>query len=390
MRVRRGFNQFMRWLVIPTMVAALVTQAAPSARADDPEADMAKAQNKLEYIRQQKEQVKNALSQTYWQAKEAEVKLGEVERDLAVANSQLAVVSNQLAAATQELTKVNGELETAKQQVAEHKDQLSRRLRAINEEGRVNYLSVLLGSATFSDLISRFDMLKLVVQKDAQLFADVRKAKDAVEQKQREAANRKQRMQDLKVQEEQRRNTIVAKRDERQQVSRSLESTKRSLQARYAEFDQAEAAVMDQVVEIQRRMNRKAGRFTPIFPVPKPVIVTDPFGPRLHPILNVWRPHNGTDFNAHMGAPVYAIEDGTVIVAGWNEAYGNLIVIDHGGGISSWYGHSSQLLVKVGDNVRQGQRISDAGSTGWSTGPHVHLEIRVDGKPQNPMNYLQQ
>jgi murein DD-endopeptidase MepM/ murein hydrolase activator NlpD len=76
-------------------------------------------------------------------------------------------------------------------------------------------------------------------------------------------------------------------------------------------------------------------------------------------------------------------------VAGWNDAYGNLVVIDHGGGYASWYGHASKLLVRVGDTVKRGQQITQAGSTGWATGPHVHLEIHVNGTPVDPMTYLQ-
>ncbi len=385
MRVRSGFRRFVRWVLVPVVIAGLLTQAAPPARAED---ELQKAQQQLESIRQQKEEVKNALAQAYYQAEEAQVQLKQVENDLAAANGQLAVITNQLTIADKELKQVEADLTTAQKKYDERQAQLAKRVRAINEEGRVNALAVLLGANSFSDFISRFEMLKAIIQRDNRLFADVRTEKKELEEKQAVATARKNQLANLKAQAEVRRTTIAVKRDERVQVSRSLEANKSRLQAQYDAFDREEANVMQLVVDLQRRLNRVAGKFAPIYPV-KPVLVTDPFGPRIHPILNVPRPHNGTDFNAYMGQNVMAIEDGVVIMATWNDAYGNLVVIDHGGGISSWYGHNSQLLVKVNQEVKQGQIISKAGSTGWSTGPHVHLEIRVDGNPEDPMNYLQ-
>lgn len=388
MRVRSGPRRLVRWLVLPVIIAGLLSQAAPLARADDPRAELEKAQNQLDYIREQREKTKNLLSQAYWQAEEARVQLGRVEGELVTANSQLVVINNQLTQAEADLKKIEADLAGAQKRFDSRKQMLSKRVRAINEEGRINYLAVLLGASTFSDFLSRFDMLTLVVRKDAQLFEDVRQSKKELEERQGEATVRRNRLADLKAQAEMRRTTIATKRDEKQTASRSLDQSKRSLQSRLDEFDRQEEAVQELVVEIQKRLSRKSGKFSPVYPVGRPVAITDSFGPRLHPILNVWRPHNGTDFGAGYGAPVFAIEDGLVIIAGWNEAYGNLTVIDHGNGISSWYGHSSKLLVRVNDTVKQGQRIADAGSTGWSTGPHVHLEIRVNGKPENPMTYI--
>lgn len=386
MRVRSGLRRLMHGVVLLLLVAGMLAQAAPPARADA-NSELQKAQDQLESIRRAKEETKNALAQAYYQAEEAQVQLRTVESDLAVANSQLAVITNQLTIAEKELKQIEADLVVAQQQVAQRQAQLAKRVRALNEEGRINALAVLLGASTFNDFISRFEMLKLVIKKDNQLFTQVRNDKKALEERQAVAAARRNQLADLRAQSEIRRSTIIVKRDERVQVSRSLESSKSRLQAQLAEFDAEEERVQEMVVEIQRSMNRVGGRFAPTYPV-KPVNVTDVFGPRLHPILNTWRPHNGTDFAANMRQPVYAIEDGVVIMATWNDAYGNLVVIDHGGGISSWYGHNTEYQVKVNQTVKQGQRIALAGSTGWSTGPHVHLEIRVDGKPVDPMKYL--
>lgn len=122
-------------------------------------------------------------------------------------------------------------------------------------------------------------------------------------------------------------------------------------------------------------------------PIPSPNLAS-PFGPRLHPIFGTVRMHNGLDIDAAMGAPVRASADGEVVIAGWQGGYGNTVVIDHGNGLGTLYAHQSSLLVEVGDEVEMGDVIALAGSTGWSTGPHVHWEVRVFGNPTDPFPFM--
>ena len=125
-----------------------------------------------------------------------------------------------------------------------------------------------------------------------------------------------------------------------------------------------------------------------VWPLPGHYIITSPYGNRLHPVLKVYKLHTGVDIagSGCNGDPVVAAAAGTVIKATWNTAYGNYIIIDHGGGITTLYAHSSKLLVIAGDKVEAGQEIMKVGSTGYSTGPHLHFEVRIDGKYQNPLD----
>jgi len=202
---------------------------------------------------------------------------------------------------------------------------------------------------------------------------------------------------------------IAARRDELQQA-RNAQAAARSQVAAEAATEQAllarvqsqKTAYLAQVNQLERESGqiafdlsrRQSGQTAPparhgvlSYPVANPVI-TSSFGYRTHPIYGDRRLHAGIDLAANVGTPVFAAAAGTVVSAGWMSGYGYTVVIDHGGALATLYAHNSVLMVSAGQQVNRGQRISSAGSTGNSTGPHVHFEVRVKGTPVDPMNYL--
>ncbi|MBC8063439.1 MAG: M23 family metallopeptidase, partial [Chlorobia bacterium] len=155
----------------------------------------------------------------------------------------------------------------------------------------------------------------------------------------------------------------------------------------------SDAAVIENQIEAYLRAQRASGR--PMGPAPKGRFarpcggrVTSSFGMRFHPILKRSRLHAGVDFGAPSGSPISAANSGTVIAAQKMRGYGNVVIIDHGGGISTTYGHCSRIFVSRGQSVKRSQRIASVGATGLATGPHLHFEVRINGKPVNPMRYL--
>ena len=130
----------------------------------------------------------------------------------------------------------------------------------------------------------------------------------------------------------------------------------------------------------------KGGKF--VFPAPSYTAVTSEQGWRVHPISGVLKYHSGMDLGAPSGTAILAAAPGKVTLASWNGGYGNCVIIDHGNGLSTLYGHNSSLHVSYGQKVSRGQTIASAGSTGYSTGPHCHFEVRVNGSVTNPRNYL--
>lgn len=379
-----------RWAWV-VLVALLLSAALPlwpyTAEANDIREQLEQAQRDLEAVRRKQKEVQNELADIAFQAEEAEAQLRLVEAELAQANANLAVITAEYEEVSAELEQVQAEVAVAQARYAEKRKILGDRIRAMRENGAVDKLDVLFGAATFREFISRAEILRQLAQKDRELMDQVRAEKLALEEKQREVEGRKTRLAALKAEAEEYQAAVVAKRAEREQVSRSLEDRRRALAAQLDEMERYSQQLAEQVAALVRELNRQAGIFAPIPPV-TPVIITDYFGMRWHPILGTQRMHYGVDFAADWGQEVRAIEAGVVLQTSYDDVFGNLVIIDHGGGITSWYAHNSRILVSPGQAVSQGEVIALAGSTGWSTGPHVHLEIHVNGVQKNPLDYI--
>lgn len=376
------------WVALGALLLNMALPLRPqAAQANDIRAQLEQAQRDLEAVRRKQKEVQNELADLAFQAEEAEAQLRLVEAELVQANANLAIVAAEYEEVSAELELVQAEVALAQARYAEKRKILGDRIRAMRENGPVDKLSVLFGAATFREFISRAEILATIARKDRELVEQMKAEKLALEEKQRQVEGRKTRLAALKAEAEEYQATVVAKREEREQVSRSLEDRRQALAAQLDEMERYGQQLAEQVAALVRELNRQAGVFAPIPPV-TPVIITDHFGMRWHPILGTQRMHYGTDFAANYGQTVRAIEAGVVLQTSFDDVYGNLVIIDHGGGITSWYAHNSRILVSPGQAVSQGEAIALAGSTGWSTGPHVHLEIHVDGVQKNPLDYI--
>ena len=335
--------------------------------------ELSEQRNRLRLVRRKERQVLGELEGIDRTKDQAERKLTELEADYQETQLRAKEVSVQLQRAQERLTA--------------RRRALGGRLRDIYKYGRTGYADVLLGSDDFAAFVTRWQLISTIVHADTEAL-DAHAADMA----------RYQRLQATLVQDQAYLRTLTAHTQARQREIVATELAKREMLERL----QVERAAYERVVrELEKNskdleaMIRKAQvpprrptmaeahtRFAFLWPTRG--LFTSGFGMRRHPLFGIWHLHTGVDIATAWGAPVLAAAEGRVIYAGWFGGYGKIVVIDHGEGMSTLYGHLSSLLVVAGDEVRRGRPVGRVGSTGFSTGPHLHFEVRVNGRPINP------
>jgi len=277
------------------------------------------------------------------------------------------------------------ELAELEENIGNQNDDLNARLRTMYKNGNSGMLSVLLNSTSISELLNNIEMAKRIYASDSNLLLKLHAQYDVVYETKVELTNLK--------------NSLVSQQEELEDDKASLKADEASLSEKKAQVQadnkelnaqidalNAEAdALIDEIKKLQSGGNYTGGLMC--WPSKASKRVTSPFGMRLHPILNTNKLHTGIDIGAAKGTDILAAASGTVIAAGYKpSSYGYYIMIDHGGNVVTLYGHSSKLLVEKGDVVKRGQTIALVGTTGMSTGYHIHFEIRINGVYQDPMD----
>lgn len=350
-------------------------------------ADLEDQQQQVQQQMQMQQNRKDAAQQKVDSVSE---QLRKVQSDLATAQSEYKSIQARLSSTEQQIEANTVVLAKAEKNLAERSKVLNKRIRDIYENGQVNYLDVLLGAKDFGDFATRMDILKRVINSDIELIIKVKAERELVLTKKAELERDKAAIVDLKK----------AAEEQKQQIEANKRKQETVLESAVSERDTAEQAYQE-LMETSRRIeqmirNNRAGKGggggggsstgAMIWPASGPI--TSPFGWRTHPIFGTSRYHSGIDIGADYGDAVGVADGGVVIYADWMGGYGKAVIIDHGGGISTLYAHNSELVVSEGQRVRKGETVSYVGSTGYSTGPHLHFEVRQDGSPVNPMNYL--
>ncbi len=311
-----------------------------------------------------------------------------IQAELDAANAELARIRGEQAILADKIAKNQAELEEAIAALHRRQAILARRVRAIYMYGQLNYLEVIMGSKSFSDFANRLEMLKRIIRADFNLILEIRARQAEIEAKRAELEAQKKQVDELEAEAAKTQQAIAEKHAEQQAV---LDEASRQKEA----AEQMERDLQADSQDIQRRIQQRAagggvqivGTGQLSWPVSGGVI-TSPQGWRVHPIFGTSIYHAGMDIGVDEGTPVHAADDGVVVDADWLGGYGNCVIIDHGNGMQTVYGHNSALVVSAGQRVSKGELIAYAGSTGYSTGPHCHFEVRINGEPVDPMGYL--
>lgn len=351
------------------------------------------------------------LEQENWQQviEDVSAKLKQIQADLDAANARLQSIQTKQAEINAQIAQTQNEIVKMEAYLKTRQDVLNHRVRAIYMHGQLNYLEVILGANSFSDFANRVELLKRVIRSDYNLILEIQKQKAAIEAKKAQLEEDKRQLDALAAEAEKTRQEIAKKKAEQQKVldaaksnkaaaaqmeqdlNAQLASVRNLIQQRLAAAEAARQAAQQQAASDDEGGggsddNYVQGTGAMGWPCSGPI--TSPFGYRTHPIFGTTIFHAGIDIGVDYGTPIHAADSGVVVYSGWISGYGNAVIIDHGGGISTLYGHNQSLAVSEGQSVSKGSVIAYAGSTGNSTGPHCHFEVDVNGSPVNPMGYL--
>ncbi len=350
-----------------------------------------------EDVRSELNQVRKKLKMSKARLQQANQQEQGLSQELGVTQELLEEFSERLRVVRTELSIARSRHEILRQKVAESRDKLRRKRRALGQrlremeiEGSASYLQVLLQARSFTQFLTYGEYMQRVVGSQKQLIEAVQSERKILEQR-REAAQRT--VNEIRGLETDYRERVLNLDDVRKQQNAlltRLQTHRRKLEAYVDGLEHSSAELEKRLQSIISQKGTvlgpimSSGQF--IYPVGGPI--TSPFGYRTHPILGTTRFHAGLDFGVGEGTPIRAADHGVVIHADWCGGYGNAVIIQHGHDISTLYGHCSRLLVHHGQAVRQGDVVGEVGSTGMSTGPHLHFEVRQGGTPVDPRGYL--
>ena len=316
----------------------------------------------------------------------------ELDEKINDLNEKIKKVEGNIDSANEKMEKLDEESESLqkdikklKEDISENQESLGNRLKVINNNYTLGYIKVILSSNTISDFLNNIYIVKEVVAQDKQLLKDLESDKSEIEDKQKTLENNKEQVKSIKDNLIKDKENLDNDKDELKKLKKKLVKEEEALEEKLQKIA-AENSSAKMNTEVSSSSNAVISNGS--WPVPGYSRVSSPFGYRIHPVLGVKKLHTGIDIPAPTGTPAVAVANGTVIYSGVQGTYGNTVMIKHDNGLVSLYAHNSSLVVRVGDKVKKGQVVSKIGSTGRSTGPHLHFEIRVNGTAHNPLSYL--
>ena len=347
-------------------------------------------------LQEQSSEITEALNET-------NNRLQAVQEELSTNMQQLQDLDNQIAQSQEELSTINTDIDKLMEQIKENEEKLAKtqkeydniqglldaRLIQMYEAPEFQFLQVLLEAKNVTDFLSTYYAMKELAEYDAELLDTVKKQKQDIETTKQILAQKKQQVITSKQTLAKKTQVLANTKTMREYYISKLSTEEQELQAKIDEYNNQVASIEAEIKLLA--LNSISEDYiggAMIWPVPGYTSITSEYGMRVHPITGAYKLHTGVDIGAPLGANFVAAANGIVSKATFNAAYGNMVIIDHGGGVQTLYAHGSEILVQVGQTVEAGTPILKVGSTGYSTGPHAHFEIRIDGQTINPLDYL--
>ena len=405
-------------MILGLVSAALVSVLSTTARAEDSTIDGLK--DKKDELKQQQaalEQKKKAnaakraelsknLNELNSKISSAVAKKEALDQSIELTRQDIEYVNEEIRILEQKIEIKNQEYDKAMEEEAKQLDLFKKRLRAMEENGTISYYEILFDAKSFSDLLSRLDNVNEILQSDEYVINEIRLARQAVAIAHKELYDTKEEQKAAKEDLEAKEADLQSQIDEADGVIKQLMSDYETYNSTYQQNKDLGAQIQEDMAkleklqkeldeEIARKMREQnsvnAGVFANgdfLWPSPSCKLVTSVYGMRVHPIYGNYAMHNGVDIGAAYGTDILASDGGIVMISKYSASYGNYVMINHGGDRYTLYAHMSQRLVNVDDTVSQGDVIGLVGSTGDSTGAHIHFEVYIGGKRTDPLQFF--
>jgi len=326
--------------------------------------------------------VNKKIDNTQDQLNEGKNKVEDLNKDITSLQKQIDSAQTSISSLETKIAAKEQKLAAKKAKLNENTDAMNKRLRNMYKSGSMSFVDIILSSGNVSELIENMEMIKLVYRSDKDLVSSLKKSYNKTKKESKELSAMKTR--------------LVSKQNQLSSDKSAISKKRSAVAANNQELSAKIDALNSEADRITQELQSSSSSSSSstysggalLWPCPSSHTITSYFGYRMHPILHVRKLHTGIDIGASYGAKIVAANDGKVIASYYNSSYGNMVMIDHGGGIVTLYAHASKRLVSKGTTVSRGQTIARVGSTGSSTGNHLHFEVRVNGVYKNPLKYL--
>lgn len=387
-------------LSVPAFAQSLENKLDDAARKEE------QARRKVERLEARSNTLSGRVQVLDAEAARIQAEVNALDAKLDKLNSNIAEVQADLTAAQQRLNVLAAELKQVMLKLERRTDLFTGRAVAAYMAGPTSHLEGLLSATTFNEVVDRTSYYESALDADSQIVEDIRILRAETEIKRDKVIEEEERIAAQKMKLEADRAEIAQVRQERDAVLDAQrvkvaekESILNSVNSKKAQYERVVAALEADQSRIeallQARLAASSGSTGPLptgggqllWPTAGPL--TSPYGYRTHPIFGDSRLHTGIDIGAPYGATVIASDAGVVAYVGVMSGYGNVVVVDHGGGLATTYNHLSAFSVSSGQQVGRGVPVGNVGCSGYCTGPHLHFEVRVNGSPVDPMPYLQ-
>ena len=343
-------------------------------------------------LKQQQEEIQDQLDSLAADRENAMARKTLLEQQINATRAEINTIAAQIAKYDELIAQKQEELSQAEAEEQAQYELFCERVRYMEEQGEVSYWSILFSSKDFADLLDNAMMVEEIMDYDNQVMDQLIALREQIEEDKAELETARQEQQDAKAEQEAAQANLQAQESEVDALLSQISNQEDELEAREAQLRAASDAATAEIAAAERELaaqiNNVVSESGFMWPLPGYYNLSSLFAGRIHPITGKPQHHTGIDIPAPSGTDILAAKSGVVTTSTYNNSYGNYVVVSHSDGTSTLYAHMSRRGVSKGEVVSQGQYIGDVGTTGSSTGNHLHLEVRVNGSRVDPTQYF--